>query len=105
MDELVSREIRRFRLRADCLRILARHTADVDQRRRLMEMAEAEDRKVAEAEAESDEPVSLEVRRRLSRPKRRSSSRQAPPPEVHQEHPQHRANARESAKFRRDLSL
>jgi hypothetical protein len=50
MGELVSREIRRLRIRADCFRILARHAEDVVKRTHLLEMAEAEDRKIAEAE-------------------------------------------------------
>ena len=54
MGELVSREIRRLRLRADCFRILARHTDGVVKRTRLMEMAEAEDRKITEAESRND---------------------------------------------------
>ena len=64
MGELVSREIRRLRLRADCFRILARHTEGVVKRTRLMEMAEAEDRKIAEAESRNeacDEPGQPQV--------------------------------------------
>ena len=64
MGELVSREIRRLRLRADCFRILARHTEGVVKRTRLMEMAEVEDRKIAEAESRNDsceEPVRPQV--------------------------------------------
>ena len=49
MGELVSREIRRLRIRADCFRILARHAEGVVKRTELLEMAEAEDRKIVEA--------------------------------------------------------
>jgi hypothetical protein len=68
MGELVDREIRRLRIRADCFRILARHTQGVVKRTRLIEMAEEEDRKVAEAEMAKEAaggPFSLEARRLL----------------------------------------
>jgi hypothetical protein len=66
MGELISREIRRFRIRADSFRILARHTRDTVQRTRLLELAEAEDRKIVEAELQNEahgEPASLEPHR------------------------------------------
>jgi hypothetical protein len=70
MGELISREIRRFRIRADCLRILARHTHGVVERKLFLELAEAEDRKIVEAELENEasgEPANLEAHRQLNR--------------------------------------
>jgi hypothetical protein len=52
MGDLVRREVRRYQLRADCFRILARHTRGLIERTRLLEMAKAEDRKIAEAQAQ-----------------------------------------------------
>ena len=70
MGELVSREIRRLRIRADCFRILARHTRGVVKRTELLEMAKTEDMKIVEAELQNEacgEPASLEAHRHLDR--------------------------------------
>src|SRR5436190_8369757 len=67
---LVSREIRRLRIRADCFRILARHAEGVVKRTELLEMAEDEDRKIVEAELQNEaggDPASIENHRQLSR--------------------------------------
>ena len=67
---LVSREIRRLRIRADCFRILARHAEGVVKRTELLEMAEVEDKKIVEAELQNEaggDPASIENHRQLSR--------------------------------------
>ena len=70
MGELVSREIRRLRIRADCFRILARYAEGVVKRTELLEMAKTEDMKIVEAELQNEacgEPASLEAHRQLGR--------------------------------------